>query len=192
MKKKNELTVAEKRGIVIAITAGVAVIMLLIGTLIGGAVTGQQLKEERRTVDRLEEQNDQYKTDLEALQEDYDSLKRESNSSNSKNAAEVKELQEQINQLEAERSNFAEGSAEDFVLKIFYEDGNLYHVEEENWTFYSDTGLQNPIGNDFQIVSSVVKREEVKDGGITHYIYIVRSENGLVYSEDKPRLRKVE
>ena len=114
------------------------------------------------------------------------------NSSNSKNAAEVKELQEQIESLEEERANFAEGSAENFVLKIFYEDGDLYRVEEEDWTFYSDTGLQNPIGNDFQIVSPVVKREEVKDGGLTHYVYIVRSENGLVYSEEKPRLRVIE
>ncbi len=190
--KKFDLTTMEKRGIMIAITIGVAIVMLLLGTIIGGAVTGQQLKEERRTVDRLEEQNSQYKADLEALQEDYDSLKRESNSSNSKNAAEVKELQEQIESLEEERANFAEGSAENFVLKIFYEDGDLYRVEEEDWTFYSDTGLQNPIGNDFQIVSPVVKREEVKDGGLTHYVYIVRSENGLVYSEEKPRLRVIE
>ena len=74
--KKFDLTTMEKRGIMIAITIGVAIVMLLLGTIIGGAVTGQQLKEERRTVDRLEEQNSQYKADLEALQEDYDSLKR--------------------------------------------------------------------------------------------------------------------
>lgn len=176
--------------VVLAIIAGMG--LLLAGTLFQGCISNRQLEDKQLVVDRLEEQNSQYKTDLEALQEDYDSLKRESNSSNSKNSAEVLELQQKIDQLEAEKASFGEGTTENYILQVFYEDGNRYQVEEENWTFYSDTMLQNPIGNDLVIVSPVVKNDEVKNGGLTHHIYTVRTESGLVYSAEEPRLSQIE
>ena len=76
----------------------------------------------------------------------------------------------------------------DYITQVFYSDGNLYHVEDEDWTFYSDTMLQNPIGNDIVVISPVIKDDDVKNGGLTHHIYTVRTENGLVYSSGKPRL----
>ena len=201
------LTRNQKRGIKIGVTVVVAIFLFVLGGCLGAKIEDDSFAYDRSRLTILESQVSQKETEYDELekenselQEKYTNLRNEYNSlkqeyENSSNSSTIEELQAYIDELELQLSTESTENGEtitsawnDYITQVFYSDGNLYHVEDEDWTFYSDTMLQNPIGNDIVVISPVIKDDDVKNGGLTHHIYTVRTENGLVYSSGKPRL----
>ena len=204
------LTRNQKRGIKIGVTVVVAIFLFVLGGCLGAKIEDESFAYDRSRLSILESQVSQKETEYDELekensdlQEKYTNLRNEYNSlkqeyENSSNSSTIEELQAYIEELELQLSTESTENGEtitstwnDYITQVFYSDGNLYHVEDEDWTFYSDTMLQNPIGNDIVIISPVTKDDDVKNGGLTHHIYTVRTENGLVYSSEKPRLSNI-
>ena len=204
------LTRNQKRGIKIGVTVVVAIFLFVLGGCLGAKIEDDSFAYDRSRLTILESQVSQKETEYDELekenselQEKYSNLRNEYNSlkqeyENSSNSSTIEELQAYIDELELQLSTESTENGEtitsawnDYITQVFYSDGNLYHVEDEDWTFYSDTMLQNPIGNDIVIISPVTKDDDVKNGGLTHHIYTVRTENGLVYSSEKPRLSNI-
>ena len=204
------LTRNQKRGIKIGVTVVVAIFLFVLGGCLGAKIEDDSFAYDRSRLTILESQVSQKETEYDELekenselQEKYTNLRNEYNSlkqeyENSSNSSTIEELQAYIDELELQLSTESTENGEtitsawnDYITQVFYSDGNLYHVEDEDWTFYSDTMLQNPIGNDIVIISPVTKDDDVKNGGLTHHIYTVRTENGLVYSSEKPRLSNI-
>ena len=201
------LTRNQKRGIKIGVTVVVAIFLFVLGGCLGAKIEDDSFAYDRSRLTILESQVSQKETEYDELekenselQEKYTNLRNEYNSlkqeyENSSNSSTIEELQAYIDELELQLSTESTENGEtitsawnDYITQVFYSDGNLYHVEDEDWTFYSDTMLQNPIGNDIVVISPVIKDDDVKNGGLTHHIYTVRTENGLVYSSEKPKL----
>ena len=204
------LTRNQKRGIKIGVTVVGAIFLFVLGGCLGAKIEDESFAYDRSRLSILESQVSQKETEYDELekensdlQEKYTNLRNEYNSlkqeyENSSNSSTIEELQAYIEELELQLSTESTENGEtitstwnDYITQVFYSDGNLYHVENEDWTFYSDTMLQNPIGNDIVIISPVTKDDDVKNGGLTHHIYTVRTENGLVYSSEKPRLSNI-
>ena len=204
------LTRNQKRGIKIGVAVVGAISMFILGGGLGAKIEDESFAYDRSRLSILESQVSQKETEYDELekensdlQEKYTNLRNEYNSlkqeyENSSNSSTIEELQAYIEELELQLSTESTENGEtitstwnDYITQVFYSDGNLYHVEDEDWTFYSDTMLQNPIGNDIVIISPVTKDDDVKNGGLTHHIYTVRTENGLVYSSEKPRLSNI-
>ena len=204
------LTRNQKRGIKIGVTVVGAIFLFVLGGYLGAKIEDESFAYDRSRLSILESQVSQKETEYDELekensdmQEKYTNLRNEYNSlkqeyENSSNSSTIEELQAYIEELELQLSTESTENGEtitstwnDYITQVFYSDGNLYHVEDEDWTFYSDTMLQNPIGNDIVIISPVTKDDDVKNGGLTHHIYTVRTENGLVYSSEKPRLSNI-
>lgn len=204
------LTRNQKRGIKIGVTVVGAIFLFVLGGCLGAKIEDESFAYDRSRLSILESQVSQKETEYDELekensdlQEKYTNLRNEYNSlkqeyENSSNSSTIEELQAYIEELELQLSTESTENGEtitstwnDYITQVFYSDGNLYHVEDEDWTFYSDTMLQNPIGNDIVIISPVTKDDDVKNGGLTHHIYTVRTENGLVYSSEKPRLSNI-
>ena len=204
------LTRNQKRGIKIGVTVVVAIFLFVLGGCLGAKIEDESFAYDRSRLSILESQVSQKETEYDELekensdlQEKYTNLRNEYNSlkqeyENSSNSSTIEELQAYIEELELQLSTESTENGEtitsawnDYITQVFYSDGNLYHVEDEDWTFYSDTMLQNPIGNDIVIISPVITDDDVKNGGLTHHIYTVRTENGLVYSSEKPRLSNI-
>ena len=201
------LTRNQKRGIKIGVTVVGAIFLFVLGGCLGAKIEDESFAYDRSRLTILESQVSQKETEYDELekenldlQEKYANLRNEYNSlkqeyENSSNSSTIEELQAYIDELELQLSTESTENGEtitstwnDYITQVFYSDGNLYHVEDEDWTFYSDTMLQNPIGNDIVVISPVIKDDDVKNGGLTHHIYTVRTENGLVYSSEKPKL----
>lgn len=204
------LTRNQKRGIKIGVAVVGAISMFILGGGLGAKIEDESFAYERSRLRLLENEASQKETEYdnlekehENLQENYNELQNEYNSlkqeyENSSNSSTIEELQSYIDELELQLSTESTADGEtitstwnDYITQVFYNDGNLYHIEDEDWTFYSDTMLQNPIGNDIVIISPVTKEDEVKNGGLTHRIYTVRTESGLVYSSEKPSLSQM-
>ena len=126
---------------------------------------------------------------MEQLQEEVDTLNAEETEEENALQDEIASLKEQIAELEAEKAAAESGNTTEYLQKKFYSDGKLYHVESEDWVFYSDISLETELGNDVIIVSPVKSQDWLKNGV---QVYTCLSTEGFVYSTEQPNLTPIE
>lgn len=126
---------------------------------------------------------------MEQLQEEVDTLNAEETEEENALQDEIASLKEQIAELEAEKAAAESGNTTEYLQKKFYSDGKLYHVESEDWVFYSDISLETEMGNDVIIVSPVKSQDWLKNGV---QVYTCLSTEGFVYSTEQPNLTPIE
>ena len=127
--------------------------------------------EAQEQLESVTEERDALKTELDTVTKERDSLK------------------EQFSALESNQSFDSQGN--DLIDILFPIDGKKYHGDEKV-TFYKDKLLSERIGTGEEIIFvSGEKLEGIVDVEKDMKVWMSRSENGIVYSVDNPKLKEI-
>ena len=124
-------------------------------------------------VDNLKNEINELQAQIEALTQENTSLEEEKNSL----TKELDSLKGQVNSSDTA-----------LISIIFWKDGNTYYVE--NCQFYSDCFCSDQVKSaNLRFYTPICFRIQLSNG---NNVYLTLSNNGIVWSVDKPYFREVE